>query len=159
MAQIFETLIKFFQEDEWKISQLENKKILQMGFSGNNGNWTCYAQAIDEDGQFIFYSVCPVKVPPDKKISVAELITRANYGLLIGNFELDFNDGEIRYKTSIDIQDQSLTSSLIRQLVYANVVMMDRYMPAIMAVIYGNFSPQQAIAEIENNLETASKES
>jgi hypothetical protein len=26
----------------------------------------------------------------------AEFITRANYGLIIGNFELDFEDGEIR---------------------------------------------------------------
>jgi hypothetical protein len=29
--------------------------------------------------------------------------------MTIGNFELDYTDGEIRYKTSIDIADQRLT--------------------------------------------------
>jgi hypothetical protein len=30
--------------------------------------------------------------------------------MIIGNFEMDFEDGEIRYKTSIDVEDDSLSS-------------------------------------------------
>lgn len=153
MGQIFETVANFFKEDEWEFFQLEEQTVLQMSFTGENSNWTCYAQARDEDEQFLFYSVCPVKVPQDMQLAVAEFVARANYGLLIGNFELDFTDGEIRYKTSIDVQDDRLSSALIKQLVYTNVLMMDRYLPGIMAVIYAGASPEQAIAQIENQSE------
>ncbi len=80
---------------------------------------------------------------------MAEFLTRANYGLVIGNFEMDFGDGEVRYKTSIDVEGDRLTSALIKQMVYINVLMMDRYLPGIMKVAFGNADPARAIAEIE----------
>ncbi len=70
-------------------------------------------------------------------MAIAEFITRANYGLVIGNFELDFSDGELRYKTAIDVEDDNLSFALIKQMVYANVIIMDKYLPGIMAVIEG----------------------
>ena len=47
------------------------------------------------------YHIVPVKVPVEKRAAVCEFITRANYGLTLGNFELDMNDGEIRYKVTL----------------------------------------------------------
>jgi hypothetical protein len=49
---------------------------------------------------------------------VAEFLTRANSGMVIGNFELDFADGEIRYKTSIDVEGDKLSYAIIKRLVY-----------------------------------------
>jgi hypothetical protein len=49
-----------------------------------------------------------------KQQTIAKFITRANYGMSLGNFELDFNDGEIRYKTSIDVTDDRLNFALIQ---------------------------------------------
>jgi hypothetical protein len=62
---------------------------------------------------------------------------------------LDFEDGEIRYKTSIDVEGDRLSPAMVQQLVYANVLTMHRYLPGIMRVIYGNVSPAEATAEIE----------
>jgi hypothetical protein len=76
-------------------------------------------------------------------------LTRANSGMIIGNFELDFADGEIRYKTSIDVKGDFLSFELIKQLVYANVMMMDEYLPGIMSVIDSDVEPKDAIAQIE----------
>ncbi len=42
----------------------------------------------------------PVKAPEEKRLAIAEFVARANDGLRIGNFELDFGDGEVRYKRS-----------------------------------------------------------
>jgi hypothetical protein len=77
---------------------------------------------------------------------------------LIGNFELDLVDGEIRFKTSNDVKNDRLSSALFQPLVYTNVVMMDRYLPGIMAVIYGGVSPENAIAQIENEPESAASQ-
>jgi hypothetical protein len=149
MGEILDTAISFFREDGWSFTQLEEQPILKLGFQGENGQWSCYAQAREEQAQFLFYSVCPVKAPDDRRLAASEFLTRANYGLFIGNFELDMNDGEIRYKTSIDVEGDRLSPALVKPSVYANVLMMDRYLPGIMSVIYGNVAPSEAVTKIE----------
>lgn len=149
MGEILDAAVSFFTEDGWSFTQLEEQIVLRTGFQGESGQWTCYAQAREEQRQFLFYSVCPVNAPEDKKVAVAEFLTRVNYGMLIGNFELDFDDGGIRYKTSIDVEGDRLTPALVQQLVYTNVLMMDHYLPGVMIVIYGNVAPAEALAKVE----------
>ena len=81
---------------------------------------------------------------------VSEFITRANYGMIMGNFEFDFTTGEIRYKTSIDVEGDNLSFALIKQMVYANVMMMDEYLPGIMAVIEQEVEVKEAISLVES---------
>jgi len=151
--QAFETLGQFLTEDDWYPQQLEDKTIYRMGFSGKNGQVTCFAQIRVDLEQFLFYAVAPVKVPEEMRVAVAEFITRANYGLRIGNLELDFSDGEVRYKSSLDFESQTLTPQLIKLAIYPAVQTMDRYLPGLMAVIYGGKSPAEAVAEIEKGEE------
>lgn len=148
-GQIFNAIVEFFEEDEWDFHWVKGMPVLSMGFNGKNGKWLCYAQAREDQQQFVFYSVCPINVPDNRRHAVAEFITRANYGMIIGNFEMDFNDGEVRYKTSIDVEGDQLRPQLIRQMVYANVIIMDRYLPGVLAVIYGNRSPAEEIFQVE----------
>jgi hypothetical protein len=150
MGRILDAVESFFKGDEWPYSQLEGKPVLRTGFNGNNGQWTCYAQERVDQEQFVFYSVFPIKAPQDKLYTVAEFITRANYGMVIGNFELDFADGEIRYKTSIDVEKEELTEGLIHHIVYANVFTMDKYFSGFMKVIYSGLLPEEAVTEVEN---------
>ncbi|HAX90572.1 MAG TPA: hypothetical protein DCY91_31100 [Cyanobacteria bacterium UBA11370] len=150
---IFDTVVKFFTKDDWPFTKLKGEPVLRMAFQGNNGNWTCYAKTRVEQSQFVFYSICPVKVPKPKRRAVGEFIARANYGMIIGNFELDFIDGEIRYKTSIDVEGSTLNFPMLKRLVYTNVTMMDEYLPGIKAVVEGKLSPEDAIALIESKTE------
>lgn len=60
-----------------------------------------------------------------------------------------FNDGEVRYRTSIDVEGDRLFHALIKHLVYTNVTMMDEYLPAIKAVIEAGVLPETAIRAIE----------
>ncbi|MGJ3238638.1 MAG: YbjN domain-containing protein [Anaerolineae bacterium] len=147
--QIFNSLIEFFEEDGWEFQWVAGISALSMGFSGRNGKWLCYAQARETEEQFAFYSVLAVNVPLNKRHKVAEFITRVNYGMVIGNFEMDYEDGEVRYKTSIDVEGAELGASMIRQVVYANLIITDRYLPGIMRVIYSEETPVEILDSIE----------
>ena len=149
MAQILEAMVDFFTTDEWPFLQIEGQAALRTGFKGENGEWTCYARAREEMEQFVFYSVCPTNVPPERRPAMAEFLTRANYGLIIGNFEMDLTDGEVRYKTGIDVEGDRLSAALVKNLVYANVLTMDQYLPGIMRLIYADVSPAEAIVQVE----------
>jgi hypothetical protein len=149
MGKIQDAVVEFFKNDEWPYTPMEGKPVLRTGFNGTNGQWTCYAQERTDQEQMVFYSVFPIKAPPDKLYTVAEFITRANYGMVIGNFEMDFADGEIRYKTSLDVEGETLTAGLIHHVVYANVFTMDKYFPGFMKVIYSGLAPEDAVEEVE----------
>lgn len=141
---------QFLTQDGWHPQQLENKHIYRLVFAGKNGNTTCYAQVRADLEQFLFYVKAPVKVPEVERPAVAEFITRANYGLRIGNFEMDFDDGEVSYKSSLDFEGVALSPELIKNAIYPAVSTMDRYLPGLMSVVYGGTLPAEAIAEIEN---------
>lgn len=147
---IHDTIIEFFTEDDWPYTALEDQPVFQTAFQGSNGQWACFAQARESQEQFVFYSICPVNVPPERHPAMAEFLTRANYGLPVGNFEMDFDDGEIRYKTSLDVEGDRISTALIKQAVRANVIMMDQYLPGILAIISGGGSPEEIIKGIES---------
>jgi hypothetical protein len=148
-GQILEEIVSFFTKDDWPYTKIKGEPVLLTAFQGENGKWNYSAKVREEQEQFVFYSICPINVPENKRLAMAEFLTRANSGMIIGNFELDFAYGEIRFKTSIDVQGDFLSFELIKQLVYANVTMMDEYLPGIMSIIYGNASPEDAIAQVE----------
>jgi hypothetical protein len=146
---VFAAMTVFFDREEWAYAPINGQLALQMPFEGHNARWLCVAQAREPQQQFVFYSVYPVRVPEERRNALAEFFTRANYGLIVGNFELDYNDGEMRYKTSVDVEGSELSLALIRQCVYANVVTMDQYVPGIVAILSEGHSPQEALALVE----------
>lgn len=150
MGRILEVVGKFLAADDWPYSLVEGSPVYKTAFEGKHGHFACYAQERAEQEQFIYYSVFPVRVPADQLVEAAEFITRANYGLVIGNFEMDFTDGEVRYKTSVDVEGVDLVEPLVRHLIYANVLTMDKYLPGLLRVLYGELSPVEALVEVES---------
>ncbi len=148
--ELLNTAANYLQLREWYfIKSLENYTI-QFVFAGQNARWNCLVRTRETASQFVFYSICPILIPENKRLAIAEFITRANYGTIIGNFELDFDDGELRYKTSIDVEGDRLTNANIESLIYANLGTMDRYLPGIKGIIEReDISVKEAIEIVE----------
>jgi hypothetical protein len=147
--QAFDLLSNYLDEDEWFPRRIEGKYAYSMSYSGKNGDLRCYAIVRVDLEEFLFYAVAPVKVPDEVRTAVAEYLTRANYGLRIGNFEMDYADGEVRYKSSVDFEGQTLTSDLIRNAIYPAVHTMDRYLTGLLRTSFGGATPHEAIEEVE----------
>lgn len=147
---VLEKLAKMLAQDGWPVEELDDPVALRTMFQGENGKWVCYAHTREDRDQLVFYSYCPVTVPSTNYLAVGEFLHRANFGLILGNFEMDFEQGEIRFRTSLDCEEVEYTDALIQPLVYANVMMMDVYLPGLMAVAFGSVSPQDALKEIES---------
>lgn len=133
----------------WQFYDLGNTT-LRIDVNGKTANWAVIVKCIDEDQQFVVYSVCGNKPTQDKYTVMQEFLTRANFGLRIGNFELDLQDGEIRFKTSIQFAGEVQADLMIEQCLLINIMTMERYLPGILQVIFTDISPEQAIAQIES---------
>lgn len=149
MGKLFDQICAYFEENQWVFDRLEGREVLRMGFQGEVGKWTCFAQAREKQQQFVFYSRPDFQVPENLRGAMAEFVTRANYGVILGNFELDFNDGELRYKTAIDIEGGELLPQFIRNLVGTNITMMDRHLMALQSVATGERTPLEALDDME----------
>lgn len=148
MTDIFSAVIQFFEDSKWDFVRDDLDSILHTAYEGKNGDWQCYARAREKQKQLVFYSIAPVSTPENLREAMAIFLTMVNYGLILGNFELDLSDGEVRFKTSIDVSGSELTSALIKHVVLANTTMMDKYLPSIENIIAG-ISPSETIAKIK----------
>ena len=147
--ELLQILIAFFQEEEWFYQQVGLEPMLLTLFQGDHGRWECYAECRETEQQVLFYSICPLVCPVERRTEVAEFLGRANWGLVIGNFELDWDQGQIRCKTSLDVEGDRLSIPLVRNLAYSNVLIMDTYLPGLKAVIEDGVAPEVAIRSIE----------
>lgn len=154
MGQIFNAVVDFLTDDGWKYTILEEDQdllALTLSFKGRNGSWQCFAIVDEEKHWLRFYSILPVHVADSKRPDATEFMTRANYGLMLGNFEMDLADGEVRFKTSIDAEGGELTKPMIDNLLRSNLISMDRYFPGLMAVLFSERSPEEIYEGIANN--------
>lgn len=82
--------------------------------------------------------------------ALAEYTLRANYGLIQGNFQLDFRDGEIRYWSSLLTDDSDLPSTTtIGRVTNIGMFMWERYGNGYLQVALAGVDPVTAIKEAE----------
>ena len=145
----FDTLGAFLEEDEWYPSRVDASYGYWVNYTGSHAEIRCFAQIRVETEILLIYAISPMHVPIESCAAAAEFLTRANYGLSIGNFELDYETGRVRFKAGLDFEGNDLTPSLIRNAIYPAVRTLNSYLPGLMKVVYASMPPADAIAEIE----------
>ncbi|MCL2547971.1 MAG: YbjN domain-containing protein [Symbiobacteriaceae bacterium] len=145
IAQAIEAL---FNREGWKI-QKRDERSYSFGFRGNNNRYDFIARIGERHNTLSIYAILPMQAPNNRLHETAEFLHRANYGLIIGNFEMDFRDGEVRYKASVDFEDNQPAPDHINSLIDCALAMSDRYIPGLGKVIFANADAEEAIKEIE----------
>jgi hypothetical protein len=133
-----------------KVVQNSFRTVFRLGVGLENGRADCFVEIREPDKQLIILTIWPVSIPDNKRKQIAEFITRINYNLILGAFVLDFDDGELRYKCNF-VYDNTLPQSedvFIRNL-FTSFLMMDRYLPGIISIVYANIEPKIAFNQIE----------
>jgi hypothetical protein len=154
MARIFDRFQSFLRS-HFEAEDLErdgDDDMISFRLEDEGGNeWGCLALADEQSEQVIFYSVVLESVAAEHRLEVMKFVTLANYGMQVGNFELDLEDGEVRFKTSIDVENEDLSEGLLRNMVELNVLMMGLYYDGLLAVMRGGMTAEEAIAEVEDD--------
>ena len=107
-------------------------------------------QTRELEEQMIFYSSLSENIPPNRIDTMIRFITMVNYRLVVGNFELDVTDGELNYKTALDLEGVNLNHDMIRNIIHTNLATFDRHLPGIKIILDGG-STEQAMDAIEMN--------
>jgi hypothetical protein len=134
----------------------KDKKAIHSGFNGTDAIWdfSVYAWRKSED-LFVLgvNSFIPNHAPAERRLACAELLTRINYDLILGCFELDLKDGHIRFRTSVILPAGDITPGIVQHLMKSNVGIVDEYLHQILAILHSNITPEEAMKPREEKSE------
>lgn len=146
---LIDTIEQVLVEDDWHYERDDDRDVLMTGVKCRNTSIRLAFDAKEDKQIILLYGLIDGRAPEQKLPAAAEFISRANFGLLVGNFELDWADGEIRFKVSMDVEGGELSPSMIRNMINYCVVTVNRYYPALMGVLFGNLEPADGAAAAE----------
>ena len=138
----------FLEEDDWNYGFDDEAGMFRFGLN-LKGRLKKAQYVVDvHDDQYMVYAIAPIGADQNDRNQLqdmAEFLTRANYGLKNGNFELDFRDGEIRFKSFVDCDGVIPSIEVIRNSIYIPAMMYERYGEGIVGIIFGGMDPEEAI--------------
>lgn len=138
---IADAISSLLTEDDWNYSF--DKKVglftFELCLTVNIKKLSYYINVMEDE--YIVYAISPIGVEADdrKMMGVmAEFVCRTNYGMKNGCFELDMNDGEIRFKCYVGCNGITPTKEMIRNSILCPCAMFEQYSTAITDVIFEN---------------------
>jgi hypothetical protein len=141
------TLLKevkaFLREEGWIAAEAPDRPVLMATVAGDNGSWPFAVWVPGSDGPVVCYSSI-TEVAPERRREVGALLAELNFGLPVGSFEMDPDDGEVRFRTSVGVAGVEATPELLSQLVYANVAGTDDHVALLRQVADGSMTADEA---------------
>lgn len=133
-----EVVRDYLDRHEWKYSYISEKNIIRCGVNIKS-KLKSVQMFIDFKARgFAVIAVPTLSAGQDTMDEVMRYLTRANYGLLDGNFELDLNDGEIRYKAYVPCAGLNmLPDSIIEEALAVPPLMFQKFGDGLAAVALG----------------------
>lgn len=140
----------YLQSQNWKYDFDEGEGLFRFGITLENRMKNCRMVILVGDELFTSYAVAPIGADTESMAKICDYLTRANYGLKIGNFELDQRDGEIRYKSSLYCGESIPALAAVERVVDMPFRMMEHYGNGLLNVLFGSADPASEIAKIDD---------
>src|SRR5437773_6152327 len=99
MGRIFDALQQYLTAENIRFETAGEATALRFGFRTERHSWVCVGEVREQQDFLIFASTLPDAVAEPRRGAVAELLTRINASLAVGNFELDWGEGQVRFRT------------------------------------------------------------
>lgn len=147
-----ESVCGFLEADGFHYRMCEDELSVELGFTGQDCRFLAMICVVGDPPRSSLLVLVrnPVVVPEEYRRAVAEAIIRANYGHVLGCFDLDMSDGELLFRASMPLNDGMLAEDQCRSLLYSSFAAADRYNRAFNRLVYGDdTSPAEVIAEVE----------
>ena len=143
---LFERVAGYLDTNDWHYTADTENKYFSMGCRIKEASVRIVIDVYEADdwNRLLTFSTYPILVPEHRRAAVVEALTRINYQLIYGSFEMDLADGEVRFRTVVEAEKE-LDDPMIDRVLNANLSAADRYFAALMTITYGNASPDTVI--------------
>lgn len=142
----FNALVGHFQSNGLNFNSDQEDKVVFFTMCGDAAVYTCRFRITHDDDVLQIDLAMPVLArQPKVREQVLELVARGNRGLPIGRFDLDLSDGQVSFHIGHAIGSFGLQDEDVRRLFSTAMATVDRYFPALMRLMYGGHTPEDAV--------------
>lgn len=93
------SVIEHLQENELKHKVDGETGLVRTGFGMKNAKFDCVIEVNEQDDLAQITALIPIQVPSAKRRDACELLTPINWRLVLGKFQMDIDDGELRFQS------------------------------------------------------------
>lgn len=143
---LFRVLYDILVQDGWEFDFDKKNEIIKLEVRGFSTSFYSYLFVDEEQESLLCNTHIREKIPSGKRLEVCDFMSRVNYELANGNFEMDMDNGEIRYRTYLDLKDAEPSKEQILNILWNSVLGFDTYYPGLMKLVYCDYSAKEAAA-------------
>ena len=146
-----ERITDSLKQNNWKYEYREQENEI-ISYATTEGRFQRLIYRIEiRDAVYNIYALCPLKArTPIEKADLAEFLCRANYGFRFGNYEMDFDTGEISYRACVPFENISdIRPAVMTESFRAASAFFIRYEEGLLRVLLGAMDPSAAVTLCE----------
>jgi hypothetical protein len=137
LSAVYEAVADCLRRLDPELSEDREHNAVVAEYEGDAGTWLVVGEADEERELAAVTAVVRGLVTPEHREPVALLLTRINLGLALGAFTLDLDEGQVRFRASVDFAGSEPDERLIRPLATMCLAAPERWLAAIVAVATG----------------------
>jgi hypothetical protein len=128
-SALFEATLAAFKAQGWHYRPVPGMEVVECDFEAHHTKVPLHVQVYGEPGIASVVANATVTVPKTHRLAAAELLMRTNKELNVGNFEMDWDSGEVMFRTTNIFADGQPDERILAGLVHAAVAEVDRLTP------------------------------
>ena len=143
---LFERVAIHLDVNDWNHTAYQDKGYFSMGARLRDASIRLIIDVAEKENwdRVLVYSIYPNYVPEHRRAAMLQAINRINYTLAFGSLEMDLKDGEVRVRTVVEGVG-TLGDVMIERVLGSNLGTTNRFQAALLAVAFGNASPDTVI--------------
>lgn len=145
----YATLCAALDERQWKYRRNDEEMALEYIVEGDDMPMRFVIRFDGERALMRMFSPMPLSVREDKRLEVAVAVSMINYKLVVGCFDLDMNDGELRFRVSNSFRDSVLSPEVFLFLLSLGIQVVERYNDKLFMLATGVISLEKFIELID----------
>lgn len=155
MKNTINLITKFFDEGDWKYQRLKRENddvVFKANISMGSILGYLKLHVIVRKNDYIVNATLNNTAEKEAYPRITEYLHRANYSMSNGNFEFDYEDGEITYKTYVNFDGGvNLSEQVIEDSIIIPILMFDKYGKNLLRLMLESGDPKQLIEDAEQH--------
>ena len=151
--RMYATLCAALDERQWKYRRNDEEMSLEYIVNGDDIPMRFIVRFDAERTLARVFSPLPLSVREDKRLEMAVAVSMINNNLVAGCFDLDMDDGELRFRISNNFRDSVLSADAFLHLMQLGINVVEHYNDKLFMLATGVISLEkfvELIGEGEN---------
>jgi hypothetical protein len=143
MGTILETVRRYMASEDWGYDFHPEHNGLEAGVRTEEGTFTFRFVADEANRRLLFALFVLPGVPRDRRAAVAEHLMRMNWDGGTGHLVMNPDTGEVQYRSAIDVEDGTLSETMVENILDDAVASTDRAYPRLLGLALGDIDPDR----------------